>query len=83
MAADDSAARKVPLGKVPSGAAAPPRPYVDLPVSLGRLRTLRGWQVLSVPLFVGWVFLAVHPQGLHEVQCACSHVAFRALGYVP
>eukprot|EP01047_Picozoa_sp_COSAG01_P016366 COSAG01_NODE_836_length_13206_cov_139.627375_19_plen_117_part_00 len=45
----------------PATALPPPRPYVDLPISLGRLRTLRGWQVISWVLAVGWVLGVTHP----------------------
>ena len=37
------------------------RPWVDLPISLGRLRTLRGFQVLSFIVAAGWMLAATHP----------------------
>ena len=38
-----------------------PRPYVDIPISIGRLRVLRGFQLVAWAVGVAWVFaLALH-----------------------
>jgi hypothetical protein len=48
----------------PPDAAPPPpepRPYVDLPISIGRLRVLRGFQAISWALAVLWLYAVIHP----------------------
>ena len=52
----------------PPGAKLEPRPYVDLPISLGRLRTLRGAQLLSWLVAVCWMFGVTHPGGFNVAQ---------------
>lgn len=44
------------------------RPYVDLPISIGRLRVLRGFQTLSWALAVVWIFTVIHPDVGLSVQ---------------
>ncbi len=49
------------------------RPYVDLPISIGRLRVLRGFQTLSWALAVVWIFLVIHPDVGLSVQRKISY----------
>ena len=49
------------------------RPYVDLPISIGRLRVLRGFQTLSWALAVVWIFVVIHPDLGLSVQRKISY----------
>ena len=48
-------------GAAAGGPAPARRHYVDLPLSIGRLRVLRGFQVVSWVLALAWLPLVIHP----------------------
>jgi len=37
------------------------RPYADLPISIGRLRVLRGFQLISWVIALVWLYFVIHP----------------------
>jgi hypothetical protein len=78
VADGDPSARMQTDQQTPAGARAEEgglsaRPYVDLPISIGRLRVLRGFQTLSWALAVVWIFLVIHPDVGLSVQRKISY----------
>lgn len=74
QAGDGVAALSHPDQQAPAqAAAASARPYVDLPISIGRLRVLRGFQTLSWALAVVWIFVIIHPDLGLAVQRKISY----------